>query len=74
MDEDQEGIFYQVVVSCHGKKTWVDAVGWLSEQVGYEFPTGEVIEHIDNFQFVRLPDDTYRVVATCSVYRPIQDR
>ena len=77
--DDDDGLFYQIVCSA-GPMVWKDAVGWLSEQVGYEFPTGEFIEHIDQFQFILIEkrdwagDQIYNVVATCSVYQPAQAR
>lgn len=73
MDDGPLGEFYQIVCSC-SPRSWMGAVDWLASQVGYQFDTGEVIEHIDQFQFVPIgPDGPYRAVATCSVFRPQEE-
>ena len=77
MDEHEKGMWYQIVCSS-GTLAWKEAIGWLSEQAGHEFATGEVIEHIDQFQVVpcgfhKGGEAAYRVVATCSIYRPMQE-
>jgi len=68
---DKEG-YYQMVCSAECL-SWPDAVRWIGGLVGFKFPTGEIIEHVDNFQFIPLGlSGKYNAVATCSVYRPAE--
>ena len=45
------------------------ALGWLANQLGYEFHNGDVITGIDSFQMVQNREGNWVCIAVCRVAR-----